>query len=76
MSDDSSDANVFELVRLQNENKKLAHQISDQEYVMKKLAQELKTERSKNTRLEKKVGILSAKLKDNKSLDTPSKVKA
>lgn len=73
MSDESSNANITELIRVQSENERLVEQISKNEYAMKKMALELKTERSKNTRLMNKVGVLSAKLKE---IDTPSKVKA
>lgn len=76
MSDESSVSNVSEMVRVQSENEKLVHQISANEIAMKKMAQELKTERSKNTRLVNKVGVLSAKLKEVTNLDTPFKVKA
>lgn len=67
MSDDSSDANKSELMRVQNENEKLVQQVSATEYEMKKIAQELKTERSKNTRLANRIGVLSTKLKEIKS---------
>lgn len=76
MSDDPSAANADELMRVQSENEELVKQVSLHEHEMKKIAQALKTERSKNTRLANKVGVLSTKLKEIKNADTtPVKVK-
>lgn len=71
MSDESSDANTSELMRIQSENVKLVQQISAHEYEMKKIAQELKAEKSKNTRLTSKIGVLSTKLKEVKNSKSP-----
>lgn len=71
VSDDTSDANISELVRVQDENVKLVQQISSHEYEMKALALEVKALRSKNTRLTNKVGVLSTTLKEIKNLEMP-----
>lgn len=73
MANDSP-TKVSELVRVRKEKEQLIFQMSENEIAMKKIAKELKAERSKNTRLANKIGKLSAELHHKKKSSSPSKV--
>lgn len=72
---DDSIPSANELVHLQSENVKLIHRISEKEDEIRKIGNELKTERSKNTRLENRVEKLLAQLKEHENLEEIPKVK-
>lgn len=73
MANDSP-TKVSELVRVRKEKEQLIFQMSENEIAMKKIAKELKAERSKNTRLANKIGKLSAESHHKKKSSSPSNV--
>lgn len=74
MSNDAEET-IAQLLRVQDENAKLTRQINQNKSEMIELAQKLKTEKAKSTRLTKKIGTLSGKLKDVENYETTSKVR-
>lgn len=71
---DDSNGNVSELERVQTENDQLIRELNTNKTALKDIAQKWKTEKSKNTRLTKKIGELSNILKNHKHFETSPKV--